>query len=157
MCCEAPLRLCVIYCKRMDVQKLPKGPFTFFGTMRFTGDHKKFRKKVPDFFPIFSSCGYCRREYLTFEVLLLFLSLRYGADLGRSRIVGFLKGFRLRKMGFWLFPKVVFESHAYLSGNFWRSKIDEILPVLSLYIFQKTLLFWTLFWIFFEPWTHGLF
>ena len=55
----------------MDVQKLktPQGPpFTFFGTMRLTGDQKK---------------------------LLLFLNLRYGADLGRSRLVFFqvtLKG-----------------------------------------------------------------
>ena len=28
----------------MDIQKLPRPPFTFFGTMRLTGDQKKFEK-----------------------------------------------------------------------------------------------------------------
>ena len=45
---------------------------------------EKNSKKI-GFFSIFPSRGYCRREY--FEVLLLFLILRYGADLGRSRLV----------------------------------------------------------------------
>ena len=45
--------------------KLSKGPpFTFFGTMRLIEDQKKRKKfqKSSDFFSIFSSCGYCRRE-----------------------------------------------------------------------------------------------
>ena len=46
----------------MDVQKLPKGPppFTFFGTMRLTGDQKnrqKFRKKIGFFFQFFPNAG----------------------------------------------------------------------------------------------------
>ena len=37
-----------IFCNRIDVQKVPKGPpFTFFGTMRLTGDSKK----SENFFP----------------------------------------------------------------------------------------------------------
>ena len=47
------------------------------------------RKGLPFSAPIRSNFlgffRYCRREY--FEDLLLFLSLRYGADLGRSRLV----------------------------------------------------------------------
>ena len=50
-----------LFCKRMDVQNLPKEPFYIFGTMRFTGDQKNFGI----IFSIFSSCGYCRGENLT--------------------------------------------------------------------------------------------
>ena len=68
----------------MDVQKLPKGPlFTFFGTMGLTGDFKKIRKNR-NFFP---HSGTVEENTWHFEVLLLFLSLRYGADLGRFRLV----------------------------------------------------------------------
>ena len=60
----------------MDVQKIPKRPpFTFFGAMRLTGTSKKFRKKI------------------TKKVVFVFLSLRYGADLGRSRLVKFIIDF----------------------------------------------------------------
>ena len=39
------------FCNRMDDQKIPNcPPFTFFGTMRLTGDLKKFRKKFGKFF-----------------------------------------------------------------------------------------------------------
>ena len=45
----------MIFCNRMDVQKIPRGPpFTFFGTVRPTGDFKKIRKKSGFFFSIFS-------------------------------------------------------------------------------------------------------
>ena len=37
--------------------------------------------------PTFGFLGCFRREYFDTEVLLLFLSLRYGADMGRSRLV----------------------------------------------------------------------
>ena len=40
-------------------------------------------EKARSFGPTFEFFEYCRREYL----LLLFLSLRYGADLGHSRLV----------------------------------------------------------------------
>ena len=42
-------------------------PFTFVGTMRLTEGQKKFKKnfKKKIFFSIFSSRGFCRREYLT--------------------------------------------------------------------------------------------
>ena len=54
----------------------PKGsPLSvFFGTVRFFSEIF-FHKRVPN-----SPIGHI-------EVLLLFLSLRYGADLGRSRLV----------------------------------------------------------------------
>ena len=80
----------LIFCNRMDVQKIPKGPpFTFFGTVRLTGDLKKnFEKIFGKFFPQFSVflrafvVSSCRKS--SFRVLL---SLRYGADLGRSLLV----------------------------------------------------------------------
>ena len=74
---------------RMDVQKIPKGPpFTFFGTMRLIGDFKKIEKKFGKKFS--SYIGFLRAFAVSscrkggFRVLL---SLRYGADLGRSRLV----------------------------------------------------------------------
>ena len=53
-------------------------PFTFFGTMRLTGDQKiqKFQKKIRDFF--FNFCphaGTVEENTLNFEVLLLFWRL----------------------------------------------------------------------------------
>ena len=64
-------------------------PFTFFGTMRLTGNfEKKFKKKFGIFFSIFSFLrtfvvSSCRKS--GFRVFLS--RLRYGADLGRSRLV----------------------------------------------------------------------
>ena len=44
----------LIFCNKMDVQKIPKRPpFTFFGTMRLTGNFKKISKKNSDFFSQF--------------------------------------------------------------------------------------------------------
>ena len=80
----------LIFCNRMDVQKIPKPPpFTFFVTMRLTGNFKKIRKKIRIFFSYFSFLrafvvSSCRKSGFRFRV---FLSLRYGADLGRSRLV----------------------------------------------------------------------
>ena len=51
--------------------------------MRLTGDQKKFSI----FFSIFPQTGTVEENTGHFEVLLLILSLRYGADLGRSRLV----------------------------------------------------------------------
>ena len=80
----------LIFCNRMDVQKIPKGnPFYVFrhyATYRRL--QKNFEKRSEKFFPQFliflrafvvSSC-----TKSGFRVLL---SLRYGADLGRSRLV----------------------------------------------------------------------
>ena len=57
--------------------------------MRLTGDQKISKKiqKKSDFFLIFPHAGTVEENTWHFEVLLLFLSLRYGADLGRSRLV----------------------------------------------------------------------
>ena len=72
----------------MDVQKIPNAPFyIFFGIMRLTGDFKRNSKKNSDFFKICPHAGTVENNTLYFEVFLLFLSLRYGADLGRSRLV----------------------------------------------------------------------
>ena len=61
--------------------------------MQLTGDQKifrkKFQKKFGNFFELFPHAGTVEENILNFEVLLLFLSLRYGADLGRSRLVTF--------------------------------------------------------------------
>ena len=51
--------------------------------MRLTGDQKNFEI----FFQFFPHAGTVEVNTRHFEVLLLFLSLRYGADLGRSRLV----------------------------------------------------------------------
>ena len=73
----------------MDVQKIPKGPlfyiFRHYATYRKL--QKKIRKKIRKiFFSIFSFLrafvSSCRKSGLR-----VFLSLRYGADLGRSRLV----------------------------------------------------------------------
>ena len=60
--------------------------------MRLTGDQKNLKnfKKNRNFFSIFPQTGTVEENTWHFEVLLLFLSLRYGADLGRSRLVKFL-------------------------------------------------------------------
>ena len=57
--------------------------------MRLTEDQKnqkKIQKKII-FFLVFSHVGFVEENTWHIEVLLLFLSLRYGADLGRSRLV----------------------------------------------------------------------
>ena len=59
---KGPVFIFFLFCKRMDVQKLPKGPFYIsrhYATYRRL--QNKFRKKIGTFF---SSCG-CWREYLT--------------------------------------------------------------------------------------------
>ena len=72
----------------MDVKKLQRSPFyIFFGTMRLAGAFRKIRKK--EIFFIFPHAGTVEENTRHFEVLLLFLSLRYGADLGRSRLLVF--------------------------------------------------------------------
>ena len=63
------------FCNRMDVEKSQRVlPFSFFGIVRL---FKFFFHKSSPNSPILGN----------FEVLLLFLSLGYGADLGRSRLV----------------------------------------------------------------------
>ena len=79
----------LIFCNRMDVQKIPKGPpLTFFGTMRLPGNFKFFSKNSEIFFSsIFSflrAFVVSSRRKSGFRVLL---SLRYGADLCRSWLV----------------------------------------------------------------------
>ena len=83
----------LIFCNRMDVQKIPKRPlfhiFRHYATYRKL--QKNFEKKFGFFFSIFSFLSAfvvssCRKSGFRFRV---FLSLRYGADLGRSRLVIF--------------------------------------------------------------------
>ena len=52
----------------------------FFGTMRLTGDFKQNSENFS------SHSGTVEENTWYFEILLLFLSLRYGADLGCSRL-----------------------------------------------------------------------
>ena len=81
----------LIFCNRMDVQKIPKRPpfyiFRHYATYRKL--QKNSKKNLEFFFSIFSSLrafvvSSCRKRGFRFRV---FLSLRYGADLGRSRLV----------------------------------------------------------------------
>ena len=55
--------------------------------MRLTEDQKKFKKTFQKNFLFFPHVGFVEENTWHIEVLLLFLSLRYGADLGRSRLV----------------------------------------------------------------------
>ena len=74
----------------MVVQNLPKGPlhiFRHYATYRRPKKYLKTSKKIRIFFQFFSHVGTVEENTWHFEVLLLFLSLRYGADLGRSRLV----------------------------------------------------------------------
>ena len=66
----------LIFLDRMDFEKSQMvPPFSFFGIVRLFFE-KKFHERVPNSPVVWH-----------FEVLLVFLSLRYGADLGRSRLV----------------------------------------------------------------------
>ena len=61
--------------------------FTFFGTIRLTEYQKMKIIGKMGFFQFFPHAGTVEECPRHFEVLLLFLSLRYGADLSRSRLV----------------------------------------------------------------------
>ena len=73
----------------MDAQNFQKCfPLPFLA--RHTGDFFKNRnknQKSQNFFSIFLHAGTVEENTLHFEVLLLFLSLKLGADLGCSRLV----------------------------------------------------------------------
>ena len=70
--------------------KPPKGPpftiFRHYATYRRPKNFEKKFKKIRNFLS-FPHAGTVEENTSHFEVLLLFLSLRYGADLGRSRLV----------------------------------------------------------------------
>ena len=59
-----------MFCNRMDVEKLERAPLV-----------------AHNFGPTFGNLGSVEENTQHFEVLLLFLSLKYGADLCRSRLV----------------------------------------------------------------------
>ena len=76
--------------QKMDVQRLPECPLLHVSALCDLPETKKIRKKFKKFgiiFPIFPQAGTVEENTWHFEVLLLFLSLRYGADLGRFRLV----------------------------------------------------------------------
>ena len=70
----------------MDVQKLPNAPFYICRHYATYRGPKKI-KKFLIFFLFFPLVGFAQENTWHIEVLLLFLILRYGADLGRSRLV----------------------------------------------------------------------
>ena len=72
--------------KRLTWDK-KRPPFTFFGTMRLTGNFKKIPKNSEIFFLIFFVFWELLLSPVVEKVVFVFLSLRYGADLGRSRLV----------------------------------------------------------------------
>ena len=63
-----------------------RAPFRIFRHYATYRRPKNFEKNS-GFFKIFPHAGTVEENTWHFEVLLLFLSLRYGADLGRSRLV----------------------------------------------------------------------
>ena len=67
---KGPSSIFFLFCKRMDVQKLPKGPFYIFRHYATYRRPKKFGKKFQKigFFSIFSSRGYCRNGFATTDV-----------------------------------------------------------------------------------------
>ena len=66
----------------MDVQKIPKNPLLLFSALCDLPDTKKYSKKNSEFFfQFFPHAGTVEENTWQFEVLLLFLSLRYAADL----------------------------------------------------------------------------
>ena len=74
---KGPPSIFLLFCDRMDVRKSQRvPPFSFFRHCEIFFPKNFFHKRVPNS-PILWHI----------EVLLLFLSLRYGADLGRSRLV----------------------------------------------------------------------
>ena len=73
-------------------------------------DQKNFQKnfKKWELFQFFSHAGTVEENTWHFEVLLLFLSLRYGADLGRSRLVCMCKGMDIALVGIFGFRFLVY-------------------------------------------------
>ena len=81
----------LIFCNRMDVQKISKRPpfyiFRHYATYRKL--QKNSKKNRNFFFWIFNFLRELLLSPVVEKVVLVFLSLRYGADLGRSRLVQF--------------------------------------------------------------------
>ena len=93
---KGPRFIFFLLCKRMGVQKLPKATLLHFSALCDLPETKKnskekFRKKNSKkfgfSFKFFPHAGTVKENAQHIEVLLLFLSLRYGADLDRSRLV----------------------------------------------------------------------
>ena len=79
------------FAEKMDVQKLPKCHFYIFRHYAtYRRPKKNSKKNFVFFFQFFPHAGTVEENIWHFEVLLLFLRLRYGADLGRSWCVVFL-------------------------------------------------------------------
>ena len=78
----------LIFCNRMDVQKIPKRPLLHFSALcDLPETSKKFRKKFGNFFSQFLVFWELLLSPVVEKVVFVFLSLRYGADLSRSRLV----------------------------------------------------------------------
>ena len=75
-----------LFFQRMDDQKLPNAPFYICRHYATYRGPKKMQKNF-NFFLFFPHVGFVEENTWHIEVLLLFLSLRYGSDLGRSRLV----------------------------------------------------------------------
>ena len=87
----SPLQ-CFAILQKNGYSKTPQGLLLHFSAVCDLPEtkkyfEKKFQKKLGFLFPFFSHAGTVEENTLNFEILLLFWSLRYGADLGRSRSV----------------------------------------------------------------------
>ena len=72
----------LIFCNRMDLPKIPKRPP--FYIFRHYATYRKLQKNSKSFFLVFWELLF---SPVVEKVVFVFLSLRYGADLGRSRLV----------------------------------------------------------------------
>ena len=83
------LHFFVYFAKKWMLKNSQRAPFYMFRYYATYGWPKKILKNFKKnriFFSIFPQTGTVEEKTWHFEVLLLFLSLRYGADLGRSRL-----------------------------------------------------------------------
>ena len=96
---------------------------TFFGKFR-----KNISKKIRNFPQFFPHAGTVEQKTWRIEVLLLLMSLSYGADLGRSRLVLLLWwGFRTNET--WIYLVIEFLDVVHFK------KASKFLP--RVYMFQK--------------------
>ena len=77
----------LIFCNRMDVQKIPRGPP--FYIFRHYATYRRLQKIIGKILSIFSFLRAFVVSSCTKSGFRVLLSLRYGADLGRSRLVVF--------------------------------------------------------------------
>ena len=101
------------------------GPLLHFSALCDLPGTKKIEKKC-DFFQFFPHAGTVEGNTWHFEVLLLFLSLRNGADVGRSRLVFIWRKFSLRCIQLFLLNSNSYQLHLHESCHLKNSVLPNI-------------------------------